>query len=672
MFDNKRVEQPIRNYAISGHSKEGHFSKGRPDKRSLTPNISPISTDQSHTSILTAGTNYSAPTSMRGIEPHNFEARTNLSMPLVSKPVGVQIDPIHSGHHVQKILPYHNNSHLQDVSTVDGISTQVYAPCSRTNGYHQDQFVTNQSYPISDDYMHNSLSSGCMTASPTDGIRLSEKQSYVGSTSRSLQHITQATTGGDRNYANSTSNVPSYHFSLANPQGSANLKDNYDIDCHQCKEMHTSEHQHLSKERAQIAPVLIQQGIPAYSEVPEVSTSGQWKDGFSDYIPIADCAQDFDNDRWKHVSNHSVSGSLDLRNVLGANMSDQLHTNREIGAESNTTIVPGQSSQNSVFSRLLPKQPPLQEIVGSQNSVFSRLSPKQQPLQEITGPSLSQMLNSLSMRTKQWSSGNRTHISKEREIRSENMTLTSQKREDGALTYDGGKQLAVEQSFDITCPLAELNLPNVVEGKESAEPPFLNFKRRSETAQLDSNLGKETSGKMKRRKLVRPSFGENNNPNSGKEIQVNDAEDRKHPHLDADGNKLNIDLNKPASTDNGLVKEDGSTILCPVDINIQTEKPCEVNTTHKPKFSDAMEVTGEQDHPVENAAQTGGKVSLDLSIADLNTMDKSKLQAILDSPWLQALDKLRNGKYNNSEVAGSSICGDDNTSKMETNPDGST
>ncbi|KAM3230298.1 hypothetical protein ACQJBY_060848 [Aegilops geniculata] len=671
LFDNKRVEQPIRNYTISAHLKEGLFSKGRPDKRSLTSNISPISTDQSHTLTVTAGTNYSAPTRMRGTAPHNFEARTNLSVPLVSKPVGVQIDPIHSSHHVQKILPYHNNSHRQDVSTVDGISTQVYAPCSQTNGYHQDQFVTNQSYPIPDDYMQSSLSSGCMTVSPTDRIRLSEKQSYVGSTSRSLQHITQASTGGDRNYVNSTPNVPSYNFSLANRQGSANLKDNYDIDCHHCKEIHTSEHQHVSKERAQVTPVLIQQGIPAYPEVPEVSTIGQRKDDFGDYILIADCAQDFDNDWWKHGSYHSVSSSLDRRNVIGANMSDQLHTNREIEAESNTTLVPGQCSQNSVFSRLSMKQQPLPEVVGSQNSVFSRLSPKQ-PLQEITGPSLSQMLNSLSTRTKQWSSGNSAHISKEREIRSENRTLISQKGDDRALTYDAGNQLVGEQSIDITCPLAELNLPSVVEGKESTEPPFLNFKRRSETAQLDGNLGKETSGKMKRRKLVRPSFGENNNPtNSEVEIQVNGA-DRKHLHFDADGNKFSIDLNKPASTDNLLAAEDGSTILCPVDINIQTEKPCEVNTTHKPKFSDAMEVTEEQDHPVENAAQTGDKVSLDLSIADLNTMDKSKLQAILDSPWLQALDKLRNGKSNNSEVAGSSICGDDNTLKMETNPDGST
>ncbi|KAI4993172.1 hypothetical protein ZWY2020_007485 [Hordeum vulgare] len=81
LFDNKRVEQPIRNYTISAHSKEGHFSKGRPDKRSLNPNISPLSTDQSHTLILTAGTKYSAPTSMCGTVPHNFEARTNLSMP---------------------------------------------------------------------------------------------------------------------------------------------------------------------------------------------------------------------------------------------------------------------------------------------------------------------------------------------------------------------------------------------------------------------------------------------------------------------------------------------------------------------------------------------------------------------------------------------------------------
>ncbi|KAE8775338.1 hypothetical protein D1007_52209 [Hordeum vulgare] len=664
LFDNKRVEQPIRNYTISAHSKEGHFSKGRPDKRSLNPNISPLSTDQSHTLILTAGTKYSAPTSMCGTVPHNFEARTNLSMPSVSKPVGVQIDPINNSHHVQKILPYHNNSHLQDVSTVDGISTQVYAPYCQTNGYHQDQFVTNQSYPISDDYMHSSLSSRCMTASPTDGIRSSVKQSYVGSTSRSLQHITQASTGGDRNYVNSTPNVPSYHFSLANPQCSANLKDSYDIDCHQCKEIHTSEHQHLRKERAQIAPVLIQHGIPACPEVPEVSTIGQREDGFSDYIPIADCAQDFDNDWWKHGSNHSISGSLE--NVIGSNMSDQLHTNREIAAESNTTIVPGQHSQNSVFSRLSSQQQPLQEIVGSQNNVFSRLSPKQQPLQEITGPSLSQILNSLSKRTEQWSSGNRTHSSQNRETRSENMTLISQKREDRD-TYDAGKQLAVEQS--ITCPLAELNLPNV-EGKESVEPPFLNFKRRSETAQLDGNLGKETIGKMKRRKLVRSSFGENNNPtDSGKEIQVNGAKDRKHPHFDADGNKFSIDLNKPASTDTGLLKEDGSTILCPVDINIQTEKLCEVNTAHKLKFSDAMGLTGKQDHPVENAAQTG-KVSLDLNDADLNTMDESKLRAILDSPWLQALDKLRNVKSNNSEVA-SSLHSNDNTAKMEINPYGS-
>jgi hypothetical protein len=51
------------------------------------------------------------------------------------------------------------------------------------------------------------------------------------------------------------------------------------------------------------------------------------------------------------------------------------------------------------------------------------------------------------------------------------------------------------------------------------------------------------------------------------------------------------------------------------------------------------------------------KVSIEFNIADLNTMDESKLRTILDqtSSLLLSLGKLKSGKSNNSEEARSSV-----------------
>jgi hypothetical protein len=50
-------------------------------------------------------------------------------------------------------------------------------------------------------------------------------------------------------------------------------------------------------------------------------------------------------------------------------------------------------------------------------------------------------------------------------------------------------------------------------------------------------------------------------------------------------------------------------------------------------------------------------------------MDEAKLQAILGSSLLQALDKLRNGKSNDSEKAKLGLCGKNGVVKMETKSD---
>jgi hypothetical protein len=246
----------------------------------------------------------------------------------------------------------------------------------------------------------------------------------------------------------------------------------------------------------------------------------------------------------------------------------------------------------------------------------------------------------------------------------------------------------------------------------------LNFKRRSKAASLDTNAGNEASDKPKRRKLVRPSFGQSDNTaSSGKELQENAIVETEtvgnklqknaivetetvgnrlqenvimemshtpvetvgnklqenvvmemtHTPVETDGNKFFIDLNEPASVDSDLM-EDGSVVPPPdVFVKKQIEKPCEVDT-NKPSCINSDEVISKQDRPSESGAPSE-KITLDLSVTDLDTMDEAKLQAILGSSLLQALDKLRNGKSNDSEKAKLGLCGKNGVVKMETKCD---
>ncbi|KAL5201901.1 hypothetical protein ABZP36_036255 [Zizania latifolia] len=260
---------------------------------------------------------------------------------------------------------------------------------------------------------------------------------------------TQDTTGGGVNYMNSTftSHVPSYPlFHSANPQGSAtNWKDHYDAQCRSGppEDIYAPEHWHFSKIKALAPPKLSQQDIPVYPEIPE-SAIDQRKESFAD--------EGFENAQSKHGFNCNAMVSSGLENSMRANMSGHLYKGPDITSETNTTA-PGQRAQCSVFSRLSRKQPSLS--------------------QEISGPSFNQLVHSLSQRTQQWSN------------------------KDKIITNDVRKQLVSEQVIDIPCPLSELNLPGLTEEEESAGLPLLNFKRRGETRNLDANLGKEISGKVK-------------------------------------------------------------------------------------------------------------------------------------------------------------------------------
>ncbi|XP_037435902.1 uncharacterized protein LOC119302944 [Triticum dicoccoides] len=718
LFDKKRVEHPICNYSTSANLEKEHSSRRRPDKRSLSPNSPPFSADRSHTlipsstpKISTVETNCSASTSMHLIAPPTFETQPNVSMPLVTKAFGAQTAPIYGN---QIKLPYHSQQHLPDVSAIDGTSTQVSAPCSQAFKYHQDQFVANQSYPSSDDYPHNSLSSGCMTQGPTDGVRLSVKQSYGGSSLSCSRYLTQVPTGDERSYLTSTPYFPSYHdSSLESPQHNAHWKGDYDINCDQCREMYASERLHLNRRKSVTPPESTQLGIPAYPEAPKVSAIIQHKESFTGYIPIHDRPEDLEKEQQRRDFNRDGSASSGSGHETLAYISDRPYTDHDVGSESKMAV---------------PSQRP-------QKNVFSHLSVKPQlPPQEVTGPSMNQLLYLLSQRTKQWS----------------NKSISP--REDVC------KQLVREQDMDMPCPLPELNLPSGLEGEESADPPFLNFKRRSKAAGLDTNIEKEVTDRKKRRKLVRPSFGVNNTTgtsgndlqgnaivevrpsheennttgNSGSDLQGNAITERNqspasivernqssasmvemnhspaaiternqspaaivernqslasivernqspaaiiernHSPVETDGNKFIIDLNEPASVESDLA-EDGSIAPCPVATNTQTEKSCEVDVK-KQNCSNSAGVITKQDVQSDSGAPTE-KITLDLNITDLNTMDEVKLQAILGSSLLQALDKLRNSKSNDDSNKAKSSASDKNNNsqvKMEMKSETST
>lgn len=351
-------------------------------------------------------------------------------------------------------------------------------------------------------------------------------------------------------------------------------------------------------------------GIPTYPEAEHdgktVSAIDQQKMSSTDFRQILDCDQDFKINRMKqHGTHRNASDSSDLENGVF----DLRCTQHAIGAESNTK------------NRCSPPQ----------TCVFSRLSlNKHLTSQEATGPTLNQLVSSLSNKTEQWSYKNRPI-------------------EDGPFIPPIG-----EQGMDYSH--AELNLASQLEleEEESIEPqlPYLNFKRRSKAGEVDAHLGKE-SGKVKRRKLVRPSFGENNaSTNVGEELRGNCTQDKNQNYLEVSQNHFGIDLNVPAaSVDSNLLEEDNGTAACPSVINIQTEKPLEIGV-NKPNHSDVMEAT-KQD-PLVTPEQ---KVSIEFNIADLNTMDESKLRTILDqtSSVLLSLGKLKSGKSNDSEKVKSNV-----------------
>ncbi|KAG8057768.1 hypothetical protein GUJ93_ZPchr0002g23000 [Zizania palustris] len=638
LFDEKRVKHPI--CKIS--------RKETPEKRRLSPNIHHLSAD--HADIL-------LPSSTHQVVP-----QPNVLMPLgTSKPFGVHIAPEHNNYHGQAELPYFGRVLLPEAATADAIATEVTTHCSQTTKYHQYQLSASQSYSLPLKYPDNLLPSGSVACGPTYELKNCANHPYLsslgyaGSFPLSPGSKTQDTTGGGINNMNSTftSHVPSYPlfhsanpqgsathwkdhydttggginnmnstftshvpsyllFHSANPQGSAtNWKDHYDAQCRSGppEDIYSPELCHFSKIKALTPPLeLSQLDIPVYPEIPE-SAIDQRKESFAD--------EDFENAQPKHGFNCNATVSSGLDNSMRAYMSGHLYKGPDITSETKTTA-PGQRAQCSVFSRLSLKQPSLS--------------------QEISGPSFNQLVHSLSQRTQQWS------------------------KKDKIITNDVCKQLVSEQVIDIQCPLSELNQPGLTEEEEIAGLPFLNFKRRGETRNLDTNLGKEISGKVKRRKLIRPSFGEDNNTaSSGKELQDNNGlEERKHSHVEHDGKKFCFDLNMPASTDDDLANEDDTTVLCPsVVTKIHREKPCEANSC-KPNCSNATEEINKQDPSFDSATHTE-KVSLDLSVADLNTADELKLQLNLTPLLSQALDKLlRSGKLNNnSEEAIPTIDGKD-------------
>ncbi|KAL6601447.1 hypothetical protein ACP70R_044667 [Stipagrostis hirtigluma subsp. patula] len=639
LFDDKRVERPIHNCSEIECRETKYSSEGTSEKGSLTQNGS-HSNNRPHLLISEVSElvrRYSTQTSMHTVVPRGVEVRSNTPMPIGNENCGTQIAPIHSKLD-QTEFPCQSEQ-FKAASVKNGVSTQVSAPSSLTSRHHP--LVASQSYPSQYNHAHNILSSGRITQEPPEGGKCVANQSYPLSNSYahnsliSSRYVTHPTYGGTNHVGSTTScpYAPSYpHLSIANSQGNADYQDQCDL-C--IKQNQFSAHdkcaygyQPSNEGKALPSAMFSQQGIPGYPEVPEyrgnkVSATGQQKNGSTDYIPLPDCDEEFNNDRMEHALHSNASDSSDLDNDIGADMSRTKHS---VGADSNTKVL-SSCPQSSVFSRLSPSEQP--------------------PSQVVTGPTLSQLVYSLSQKANQW--------------------LNNRPVED-----DVGKHWVREQTMDIPCAHVELDLPSHLELEPEGtqpEPPFFNFKRRSEAGKMDVNLGKETSGKVKRRKLVRPSFGENNvTTSAGKEHEGKCTENRKQ----VSGKQFGIDLNRPAPVDNDQV-EDNNIVVCPsVVVNIETEELCGVNV-NKPNCSHVTEAIKEQDTSVDSSSPAQ-KVADDFDVAELNTMDESKLQMILSqaSFLLQARGKLRTVKSSNSEDAISSNCGKDMNVNMGVNPDGST
>ncbi|TVU10461.1 hypothetical protein EJB05_43993, partial [Eragrostis curvula] len=519
---------------------------------------------------------------------------------------------------------------------------------SITTRHHQ--LAGSQSFPLCLDYPHKILSSGRIIQVPTEGPKFVGNQSYPSSHNNSMPSgfVTQNPTYENPVSATSTPSAPLYpHLSLENSRGNADYQEHCDI-CIRQRQLSAHEEtstrysyqgQHLSEGIAPPSAELSQQGIPAYPEVPEfrgktVSAVDQQINGSNDYIPLSECGI---------INFENASGPSNLANDMGGNVSDPRHKKYGIGAESNTDV-----PQSGVFSRLSPNQHP--------------------PYQEAMGPTLSQLVSSLSQKAKQWN-------------------------EKSGPVIDGFCYMIREQATDRSYSRSELNLPSQLELEAEAgestesQPPFLNFKRRSEAHKGDTNLGNEISGKVKRRKLVRPSFAENN-ACSGNCIQ-----ERKHDHPKVGGNHFDIDLNVPATVDSDPVEKHNRIEVCSsVLTKTQTEAADKTNSSNVLKtikeaekhnsievcpnvFTKAQNKTQTEDADKTNCSNVmeikehvpsfhndapAKKVSFDINLAELNMMDESKLRTIYDqaSSLLQALGKIASVKSNNFEEDKSNIRGE--------------
>jgi hypothetical protein len=370
-----------------------------------------------------------------------------------------------------------------------------------------DQLAGSQSYPLDHNYPHKVLSSGRIVQDLTEEAKFLANQFYPSlndfahNNSISSGYVTQNPTYGDRNHMSKNS-TPYPALSFENPQVNSEYQEHCEICIRQRNahnEMYVYEHQLLSEGKGLPAAESSQQGIHAYPNVPEfsgktISAVNQQKNGSAGYLSLSDFGINFEND-------------------MGVEMSDpqQRHA---IGAERNTIV--------------------------SQSSVFSRISPSQQPpSQKVTGPTLSQLVSALSQKAKKWSDENGPVV-------------------------DGVSYMIREQARDRPYSHCKLNLPSKLEleaeAGESTESqgPFLNFKRRSEAHNADANLGKEINGKVKKRKLVRPSFEEN----SASTTSGTCKQETKHNQLKVGRKHFDIDLNIPATVDSDPQEKDNSIEVC--------------------------------------------------------------------------------------------------------------
>ncbi|CAL5090240.1 unnamed protein product [Urochloa decumbens] len=621
LFDARRVQLPIHDYSENESLETNRSSKGRQDKESSTPNV-PHAIDQSRLlvpNISEVVRRYSTATSMSTDLPLSVEAHPNMSMPLGTE-IGAQIASTHR-HHDQ--IEFQSRDLFPAAVMTDAVSTQVSAPCSQTSRHYQ--LVAKQPYPLPQDYPQNILPSGCTTQDPIERAEFIANRSYPLSSGYSHSgltsgYATQNSTYKGRNHLNpSTPYDPVYpNLSLSNPQSNSDYQVHCDICLNQGRssahnDMYECERQRFSGGEALTPAKLSLQRIPTCTEVlrrdGKTVPAIDHKRNSADYIQIPGCDKDFENDHMRYGGpRSSASGSSDLENDIV----DPRHTQHNIRAESNTK------------DRCSP----------TQRSVFSRLSlNKQLTCQEATGPTLNQLVSSLSQKTEQWNHKNKP------------------------ASHGVVAPLIVEEAMDHSH--AELNLPSQLELEETEESmvqqvPFYNFKRRSEAGKVAANSGKEISGKMKRRKLVRPSLEENKaSTNVGEELKGDCTQERKQNNLEVSENHFDIDLNIPASSvHSDPVEEDNRITVCPSVINVPHEM--DADTVFKKKIdanktNSDVETTKEQD-PSSASRQ---KISIDFNIAELNSMDELKLQTILDqaSFLLQALGKRKSEKPNNSEEA---------------------